>query len=170
MLAVLDEQFLNTELDVFDLLSQLGAIVGGDRASNHGSRHTTGTSEGHFRGHEHVRGVFVFAQKRKVQKDGEWLRVSSQDDELRDTTVESLCCFVGALFQLAQVSSLKHQTQNDLRKVGIRKRVSAFVNFRHSEEFVGWKDWESVWSDDIVFCFCFCLYFCSAQLAGAEMP
>lgn len=53
--------------------------------------------------------VLVFAQERQVEEDLEGLGVGSEDDHLRDTTIEGLGGFVGTLADLLVVRRLLNQ-------------------------------------------------------------
>lgn len=53
----------------------------------------------------------VFAQKWKMKKDSKRGSVCCKDDDLRDTSVQSLCSLVGPLFQLSGMACLLHNVQ-----------------------------------------------------------
>lgn len=89
-------------------------LVGSDGGSNHSARHTASTAESHLRGDIDVRNVLVLAEEGQVQQDGEGRGVGGEDDDLRDTTVESLGGLVGTLLQLA-VCLLDRAHQGDCR-------------------------------------------------------
>lgn len=60
----------------------------------------------------YVGSVLVLAEKRQVEKDGQRRGVGSQDDDLRDTSVEGLGGLVGTLLQLAVVAGLLHKVED----------------------------------------------------------
>ena len=127
----LDEELLNAKLDVFDLLSQLRALVGGDGASDDRPGHAASAAKGDLGRHEDVRGVLVLAQEWEVEEDGQRLSVGSKDDELRDAAVQGLGCLVGTLLELLVVGSLLHETEDHFGEIRVRERVRAFVNLGH---------------------------------------
>ena len=70
---------------------EVGAtFVGEDGAGNDGAGDAAGTAEGGAGVDEDVRDVLVFAEEREVQQNSKGLRVGSEDDQLRDTTVQRL--------------------------------------------------------------------------------
>ena len=58
-----------------------------------------------------------------MEEDGEGSGVSGQDDDLGDTAVEGLGCFVGALLQLAVVRGLLDEVENVLGEGGVTVRM-----------------------------------------------
>jgi hypothetical protein len=65
---------------------------------------------------EHIRNVLVFTEKRKMEQNCERAGVGSQDDQLRNTTVESLGSLVGSLLKLAIMGSLLDEVKDLLRE------------------------------------------------------
>lgn len=86
---------LDLVLECADLAHQVGSLIGGDRRGNDGTGDTAGTAECHLGGDVNVRNVLVLAEKGKVEKDGEWAGVGSEDDDLGDTAVQRLSSLVG---------------------------------------------------------------------------
>jgi len=99
----LDHQALNLVLEGTNLAHKITLLVGGNRAADHSAGDTASTSEGHLGWNINVGCVLVLAQQRQVKQDCERRGVCGQDDNLTDTTVESLSCLVGTLLQLARV-------------------------------------------------------------------
>lgn len=125
----LDQQLLNLLLDGGDLRLQLGALVGGDTASDDWARDATGTAEGLLRANEYVWDVFVLAQQWQVQQDLQWLCIGGQNDEFRKSAIEGLGGFVSTASQLLVVDGLLDQ-RHDLRgQGGVSQRVCFGINF-----------------------------------------
>jgi len=103
---------------------ELGCLVGGDGARNHGTRDSAGASKGYLAGHKDVWDVLVFAQEGQVQQDFDGLGVGGHDDELGNPTVESLGGFVGSLLGLLVVRGLLDEIQEGDGQVGIGKGES----------------------------------------------
>jgi hypothetical protein len=89
----LDHQSLDLVLQSPDLVHQITGRVGGDASTNDSPRHTTGSSESSLAGHVNVWDVLVFAQERKMEENSEGSGVGSEDDDLGNSTVESLGCW-----------------------------------------------------------------------------
>ena len=66
--------------------------------------------------HTYIRSVLVLTQERQVQQDCQRRRVGGEDDDLGDTSVESLGRLVGALLQLTVVRGLLHEVEDLLRE------------------------------------------------------
>lgn len=65
----------------------------------------------HFLKFTRLCAYLVLAQKRKMKKDSKRGSVCCKDDDLRDTSVQSLCSLVGSLFQLSGMACLLHNVQ-----------------------------------------------------------
>ena len=97
----LDHQTLDSGLDGADLIGQLGGLVGGDRASNHGARDTGGTAQSHLAGDVDVGNVLVLSEEGQVQNDSQGGGIGGEDNNLGGTAVQGLGGLVGTLLQLA---------------------------------------------------------------------
>lgn len=97
----LNHQTLDSSLDGADLVGQLGGLVGGDRASNHGARDTGGTAQSHLAGNVDVGNVLVLSEEGQVQDNSQGRGIGGEDDDLGGTTVQGLGGLVGTLLQLA---------------------------------------------------------------------
>ena len=73
---------------------------------------STGTTKSLLGSYEHIGHVLVLAEQRNMEKDLQWLTVSSQHNELRLTTVKGLGGLVGSLSHLLVVGCLLNQVQN----------------------------------------------------------
>jgi len=125
----LDQELLDLELDSQDLGLEVRALVGGDRAGNDGAGDTAGTAESGLGGDENVGDVLVLAKKRQVQENLNGLGVGGHDDELGDTTVESLGGLVSSLLELLVVGSLLDQIHDGVGKSSIGKGPGFGVEF-----------------------------------------
>lgn len=123
----LDQQSLDLVLDGVDLGLDGGSIVGGHRSSDNWSGDTTSSAQSGLGRNKHVWNVLVLAQQRQVQQDLDWLGVSSHDDELRDTSVQSLGGLVGTLLQLSQVLRLLDDIQDLLGQGRVGQREGFWV-------------------------------------------
>lgn len=134
----LDQQSLDLVLDTEHLVLDGRSIVGGNRCSNDWSGNTTSSTQGSLRWNKNVRNVLVFTQQRQVQQDFDWLSVGSHNDELRDTSVQSLGGFVSTLLELSQVLRLLNNVQDLLGQLRVSQWESFWVG-RHgnSNFFVG---------------------------------
>jgi hypothetical protein len=108
----LDLETLDLVLEGADLAHEVGGLVRGDAAGNDGASDTAGAAESHLRGDVDVGDVLVLAEEGKVEQDGEGAGVSGEDDDLADTAVEGLGGLVGALLELAVVSSLLDEIED----------------------------------------------------------
>ena len=61
----------------------------------------------------------VFAEKWKVEENFQWLSIGGHDDEVGDTSVQSLGGLVGALLQLLVVGSLLDEVKNGHSQFGV---------------------------------------------------
>jgi hypothetical protein len=86
----LDLEALDLVLEGADLAHEVGSLVGRDASSDDGPGDTASTTESHLGGDVDVGDVLVLAEKRQVEEDGERGGVGGEDDQLADTTVESL--------------------------------------------------------------------------------
>merc|ERR1712169_55725 len=75
------------------------------------------------------------AQKRKMKKDSKRGSVCCKDDDLRDTSVQSLCSLVGSLFQLPGMACLLHNVQQLLgqSRIGDGPSCRSVLFFCHFE-------------------------------------
>ena len=112
-----------------DLRRELGSVIGQDGARHDGAGHAAGSSEGNLGGDKDVRDVLVFAQQRQMEEDLQGLGVGSHDNQVSDTSVESLGGLVGALLQLLVVGSLLHEVQDGDGQLGVSEGVSLGVDF-----------------------------------------
>lgn len=122
VLNPLDHQTLDSGLDGADLVGQLGGLVGGDRASNHGAGDTGGTAQSHLAGDVDVGNVLVLSEEGQVQDDSQGGGIGGEDDNLGGTAVKSLGGLVGTLLQLAcsKISfALKGEESKILLSMGI---------------------------------------------------
>lgn len=79
-----------THLDSLDLRVQLPSLVGRHASSDDGPANPTSSTESGLAGQKDVRDVLVFAQEREVQEDLDGFGIGGHDDELADSSVESL--------------------------------------------------------------------------------
>ena len=123
----LDLESLDLVLQASDLAHQVGCLVGGDACCDDSSADTTCTSQSSLGWYVNVRGVLVFAEKGKVEQDGEGAGVSGEDDDLADTAVKGLGGLVGGLLELAVVSSLLDKIKDLLGEslISLRPRSAA---------------------------------------------
>lgn len=91
----------------------------------------------HALGHTYVGSVLVLAEKRQVEKDGQRSGIGGEDDNLRDTSVESLGGLVGALLQLAVVAGLLHEVEDLLGEGLVGDRPCGGLG-GHVVGLVGW--------------------------------
>ena len=123
----LDLEALNLVLEGADLAHEVGGLVRGDAAGNDSASDTAGAAESHLRGDVDVGDVLVLAEEGKVEQDGEGAGVSGEDDDLADTAVKGLGGLVGALLELAVVSSLLDKIKDLLGEslISLRPRSAA---------------------------------------------
>jgi hypothetical protein len=88
----LDHQSLNLVFDGPDLSHEITGLVGGDAGRNHRTRDTGCTAQSELAGDENIRDILVLAEKGDVQKDSQGVRVRSEDDDFRGTTIEGFSC------------------------------------------------------------------------------
>ena len=69
--------------------------------------------------------VFVLAKQRQVEDDLERLGISSQDDQVSDTTVQTLGSLVGTLLEELEVLGLVQQVEDGLLHGVVSERVGA---------------------------------------------
>ena len=79
-----------THLDSLDLRVQLPSLVGRHASSDHRPANPTSSTESGLAGQKDVRDVLVFAQEREVQEDLDGFGIGGHDDELANSSVESL--------------------------------------------------------------------------------
>ena len=82
-------------------------------------------------GYSHVSDVLVLAEQGNVQQNGQRSGISSEDDNLGDTTVEGLGGLVGTLLQLAVVGGLLDQVEDVLGQGGVGDGPGGGVVLRH---------------------------------------
>jgi hypothetical protein len=102
----LDHESLDLVLQSSDLVHQIGGFVGSDTGTDNSTRNTTSTTQSSLTWNVNVWDVLVFAEEWKVEKDSERSSVGSEDDDLTDTTVQSLRRLVCTLLELAVVGGL----------------------------------------------------------------
>jgi hypothetical protein len=90
MAITLDLEALDLVLEGADLAHEVGSLVGRDASSDDGPGDTAGATESHLGGDVDVGDILVLAEKRQVEEDGERGGVGGEDNQLADTTVESL--------------------------------------------------------------------------------
>lgn len=134
----LDLEALDLILEGADLSHEIGSFVGRDAGSDNGPGDTTSAAESHLGWDVDVRDVLVLAKEGQVQKDGERGGVGREDDQLADTTVESLGGLVGSLLQLPVVGLAPSQYMSRNVSVGIRELTACCTRSRIS--------WERAWS------------------------
>lgn len=100
-------------LHLVDLSLQLRIRVVKDNCGNDVSRDTTGATEVGLLGYVNVGDVLILAQKREVEDDFKRFGISSKDNKVSNTSVQTFCGLVGSLFCLFIESSLVAQV-NDL--------------------------------------------------------
>ena len=120
-----------SKLDGLDLALKLPSLVGCDRARDDRARNTTGPTKSSLAGNKDIRNVLVLAEQGKVEDNLDGLDVGSHDNELADTTVESLGSLVGTLFELLVVGSLLDEIEDLVGEGGISQRESLRVGGRH---------------------------------------
>lgn len=99
LFSSLDHESLDLVLQCSDLAHQVRSFVGGDRCGNDSSADTTGTAQSGLAWDVDVGSVLVFAEEGQVEEDSQRSSVSGEDDDLGDSTVESLGCLVGTYVQ-----------------------------------------------------------------------
>lgn len=87
---VLDDETLDLVFHLPNLSSKLRGVIGGDTGSDDGARDTASASESGFRRDVDICYVLVFAEEGEVKENGEWAGISSENDNLGDTSVEGL--------------------------------------------------------------------------------
>lgn len=125
----LDQQLFNLLLNGGDLRLQLGALVGGDTASDDWARDAACTAESLLRANEYVWDVLVLAQQWQVQQDLQWLSIGGQNDEFGESAVECLGGFVSSASQLLVVDGLLDQGHDLRGQGGVSQRVCFGINF-----------------------------------------
>jgi hypothetical protein len=73
------------------------------------SGHSTGSSQGHLRGHIDVGHVLILAEEWKMKKNSERARVGGKDNQFADAAVECLGRLVGAFLKLPVMCGLLHE-------------------------------------------------------------
>jgi hypothetical protein len=106
MCVSLNQQLLDLDLDVSDQALHLRSVVGENGAGNHWARHAACAAECNLGRDKYIWHVLIFAEQRQVKKNLQGLSVGSHDDEISDTTVKCLGCFVGTLLELLVVGCL----------------------------------------------------------------
>lgn len=124
-----DHESLDLVLQASDLVHEIGCLVGGNAGSNNGTADSAGAAKRSLAWDVDVWNVLrnmsvcvlaqkrgqmaylVFTEKREVEKDGERSGVCCEDDDLGDTTIESLCSLVGSLLQLPSMACLLYDIQ-----------------------------------------------------------
>ena len=105
--------------DSGDLRRQLGIVIGQDGAGHHGAGEAAGSSKGDLGGDEDERNVLLFAQQRQMEEIFQGIGVGSHDNQVGDTSVESLGGLVGTLLQQLVVQSLLHEVKDGDGQLGI---------------------------------------------------
>ena len=135
--ALLYHQPLNLILQRPYLTHQIARLVGSNAARDNRSANAACSAERHLRRdvdlanthqpqkypqHFHkgclrtyIRRILILTQQRQMQQDGQRRRIRRQNDNLRDTAIQRLGRFVGALFQLSVVRGLLHEVEDFLR-------------------------------------------------------
>lgn len=126
----LDLESLDLVLQASDLAHQVGCLVGGDACCDDSSADTTCTSQSSLGWYVNVRGVLVFAEKGKVEKNSQWGSIGGEDNNFTDTTVEGLGGLVGSLLQLTVMLSLLNEIEDLLGESAVGDGPSSrFVLF-----------------------------------------
>ena len=102
----LDQKFFNLSPQGADLVSQVTAFVGDDRAGDDGTTDSASSSQGNLAGNKDIRHVLVLAEQGQVQQNFKWFGIRGHDDEFADASVERLCGLVGTLSELLVVGGL----------------------------------------------------------------
>jgi hypothetical protein len=131
-LGILDGEALDLVAHGSDLAGKLAGVVAGDTCSNDSTADTTGTAEVHLAADVNVGNVLVLAEKREVEENGKRLSVGSEDDKLRNTTVQGLGGLVGTLLQLASMLRRLNKIKKLLLELLIGKGPGSA--FRHVED------------------------------------
>lgn len=87
-------QPLNLILQRADLSHQITTLIRSDTGRNDCSRDSRRTTQCDFAGNVHVGNVFVFAEEREVEEDGEGGGVGCEDEDFGGAAVEGFCCWV----------------------------------------------------------------------------
>ena len=85
-------------------------------------------TKGLFAPHEHVRDVFVLAQKGNVQENLNRVGISGHNDKLCNSSVQTFSGLVSTLLDLFVVDSLLNQVQDVSCQVGVSQGVGPGVN------------------------------------------
>lgn len=86
---------MQTYLDSENLSVQLPGLVCRDASRDNRSTDTTGSTKRSLGGHEDVRNVLVFTEKRQVEDNFDRFDIGRHDDEFANSSIECLCRFVG---------------------------------------------------------------------------
>lgn len=146
--GILDSEALNLVAHGSDLAGELAGVVAGDASGDDSTADTTRTAEVHLAANVNIGDILVLAEKRKVEENGEGLSVSSEDDKLRDTTVQGLGGFVSSLLQLAGMLRRLNEIEKLLLELLIGKGPGSTL--RHcerldrgfGEESLGWYEYQ----------------------------
>lgn len=82
------QQSLNSQLDRLDLRFQLRALLYGDRGSDDGTRHSTGTSQRLLGADKHVRHILVLTEERQMEDDLQWFSISCHHNKFGNASVQ----------------------------------------------------------------------------------
>lgn len=85
---VLHHQPLDPILQRPDLSRQITALIRRDTRCNDSSRDTCCAAQCYFAGYVDITDIFVFAEKGKMEEDGEGRGVCSEDEEFGRSAVE----------------------------------------------------------------------------------
>lgn len=112
LITHLDQESLDLVLEGADLVHEIGSLVGGDGGGDDGAGDTAGTSESGLGWNVDVWDVLILAEEWEVEENLKWIGVGGEDDDLGDSAVEGLGGLVGALLELAVVSSLLDEIED----------------------------------------------------------
>ena len=124
----LDEEVLNLNLELVNVVLELTALVGGNRARDDGPGDAACASERNLGRDEDVRDVLVLAEEGEVEEDLEGLGVSGHDDHLGDAAVEGLGGLVSALLELLVGGGRLNKVEEGDSELGIREGVGLGVS------------------------------------------
>jgi hypothetical protein len=101
-----------------DLSIECRAFIRQDGAGDDRAGYTTSTTKSNFGGNEYIGDILVLTKERKMKKNLERFSVSSHDDDVRDTAVQSLGGLVGTFLELLVVGCALdkvHESYGELR-------------------------------------------------------
>ena len=109
-----EQQLLHLVLELLHGVGDRAVVLGEDGDRDDVAGDTASSSEVRLLRDIDVRHVLVFAQERQVEDDLQGLSVGSEDDQVSDTSVESLGGLVGALLEKFEVLGLSKQIKDGL--------------------------------------------------------